>query len=341
MRRFDYGKWKDALWDIEILSLVSMIHEYKGKQAIYLRQRKTVLERMMNTAGIESAQASNWIGDITTTQKRLPLLLTGKTIPKDRNEAMILGYWETWEELHDHADETPVDIDHILQIHRGLLRHTKFVYKGRFKTVANPVFKVNPVGKKELIYIPFKPFEASDGIRMICSEYAAYSSSIDPLILIPVFINDFLCIHPFSAGNGRVSRLLTYLLLQHAGYDIGTYVSLEQKIKETVSLYQNSLTESDRGWHESKNDSCPFIRYLLRIIHGAYQEWDRMMTVKVSNEQAVRHLIESMAKGITKDEISRACPQIALSTLEGILRKMEVQGEIQKVGMRKIKYLKK
>ena len=211
MRSFNYDKYKDHTWDNEIISYVSQIHEFRGKQDLYVRQKPIELKRLVEIAKIQSTESSNSIEGIVTTKPRMRELMKDKTTPRNRDEEGILGYRHVLELIHDSYDAIPVRASYILQLHGELLKYTTFSYGGKFKTTANEIAKTLPNGEKETIFTPLKPYETPGAVEELCEQFskAIKEEIVDPLILIPIFILDFLCIHPFNDGNGRMSRLLT------------------------------------------------------------------------------------------------------------------------------------
>ena len=223
MRKFDYEKLGTRTWDNEILSYVAKIHEFKGKQELYIRQKPVELERLIQIAKVQSTEASNRIEGIVTTNARLKQLVEDKTTPKNRDESEILGYRNVLNLVHENYEMIPVRANYILQMHRDLLKYTSLSYGGCFKTTPNEIDAVLPNGEKTVLFRPLAPYETPDAIAMICESYqkTLEKEQIDPLVLMPCFILDFLCIHPFNDGNGRMSRLLTLLLLYRNGYMVG------------------------------------------------------------------------------------------------------------------------
>ena len=207
MREFDYSKLADRTWDNEIISYISKIHEYKGKQELFLRQKPVELERLIEIAKIQSTEASNRIEGIITTGARLKQLVADKTTPKNRDEEEILGYRNVLNLVHENYDMLPVRSNYILQMHRDLLKYTNYSYGGQFKTTPNEIDMMLGNGEKVVLFKPLEPYETPDAINMICENYenALGKELVDELILIPCFILDFLCIHPFTDGNGRMS----------------------------------------------------------------------------------------------------------------------------------------
>ena len=335
MRQFDYTKLKDQLWDTEVVNYLSQIHEAKGKQSLYLKQKPEQLDRLVEIAKIQSTEASNEIEGIRTTETRLRQLMNDKTTPRNRDESEIAGYRDALSVVHESFEYIPLTPNYILQLHKILLSHTDSAFGGNFKNVQNYISVTDASGKTYTLFTPLAPYETAPAMQELCDAYnrAIGESKVDPLILIPIFIHDFLCIHPFLDGNGRMSRLLTTLLLYRAGYEVGKYISLEAKIAKNKGAYYDALELSQTGWHEEKDDPTPFIKYLLGTIISAYRDFeDRMDIISPASEDTVRKAVESRIGKFTKREIVELCPNISASTVERNLRAMVNQGELEKQG---------
>ncbi len=335
MRQFDYAKLKDQLWDTEVVNYLSQIHEAKGKQTLYLRQKPEQLDRLVEIAKIQSTEASNEIEGIRTTETRLRQLMREKAAPRNRDESEIAGYRDALNVVHESFEYIPLTPNYILQLHKIMLSHTDSAFGGSFKNVQNYISATNADGKAYTLFTPLAPYETPPAVQEICDAYnrAMGEGKVDPLILISVFIHDFLCIHPFLDGNGRMSRLLTTLLLYRAGYEVGKYISLEAKIAKNKGAYYDALELSQTGWHEEKDDPTPFIKYLLGTIISAYRDFeDRMEIISPSSEDTVRKAVESRIGKFAKREIIELCPNISASTVERNLRAMVNRGELEKQG---------
>ena len=335
MRQFDYAKLKDQLWDTEVVNYLSQIHEAKGKQTLYLRQKPEQLDRLVEIAKIQSTEASNEIEGIRTTETRLRQLMREKAAQRNRDESEIACYRDALNFVHESFEYIPLTPNYILQLHKIMLSHTDSAFGGSFKNVQNYISATNADGKAYTLFTPLAPYETPPAVQEICDAYnrAMGEGKVDPLILISVFIHDFLCIHPFLDGNGRMSRLLTTLLLYRAGYEVGKYISLEAKIAKNKGAYYDALELSQTGWHEEKDDPTPFIKYLLGTIISAYRDFeDRMEIISPSSEDTVRKAVESRIGKFAKREIIELCPNISASTVERNLRAMVNRGELEKQG---------
>ena len=281
MRAFNYSAIKEQKWDSEILGLIAAIYKEAGKQELYLKQRPEQLEKLVDIAKVQSTEASNAIEGIVTTNTRIRQLVNEKTTPKNRDEQEIAGYRDALNIIHDSFDAIPITQNYILQLHKILYSHMNNPLAGRTKTVQNYISATYPDGHTETLFIPLAPYETPEALDRICEEYNRVigNMELEPLIAIPIFIHDFLCIHPFNDGNGRMSRLLTALLLYRNGFYVGRYISLEAKIAQNKDLYYNSLAKSQNGWYEGNENAVPFIKYILGTILAAYKDFEERMAL--------------------------------------------------------------
>ena len=340
MRQFDYLRLVERTWDNEILSYISKIHEYKGRQELFLRQKPVELKRLIDIAKVQSTEASNRIEGIVTTNARLRQLVENKTTPRNRAEEEILGYQSVLGLVHENYEAIPVRSNYILQMHRDLLRFTNHSYGGQFKTAPNEIDMFLDNGEKVVLFRPLEPYETPDAVNMICESYnmALSREVVDELILIPCFILDFLCIHPFNDGNGRMSRLLTLLLLYRKGYLVGQYISIEKAIAETKDSYYAALQQADQGWHEEKNDPKPFIKYMLGIILSCYRDFEKRVMIvhkagaKSTSYDIVKVYIQERIGRFSKQEVLAGCPSLGSSSVESALKKLVEEGTLVRTG---------
>lgn len=337
MRTFNYSLIKDNKWDSEMLGLIAAIYKEAGKQEMYLKQRPEELEKLVEIAKIQSTEASNAIEGIVTTNLRIRQLVKEKTTPKNRNEQEIAGYRDVLSIIHESFDAIPITQNYILQLHKILYNHMNNPVAGRTKTVQNYISATYPDGHTETLFTPFAPYETPAALDRLCEEYNRVigNMEVEPLIVIPVFIHDFLCIHPFNDGNGRMSRLLTTLLLYRNGFFVGKYVSLEAKIARNKDLYYDALSASQDGWHEGTDDPVPFIKYLLGTILAAYKDFsDRFSLVETKRSalETVKLATENKIGRFTKQDIRELCPALSISSVEGALRKLVESGKLKREG---------
>ncbi|MGN0194526.1 MAG: Fic family protein [Pseudoramibacter sp.] len=346
MRFFDYTQLSEQKWDSEILSYVAQIHEYKGRQALYLHQQPVVLKRLIEIAKIQSTESSNEIEGIVTTNARIRELVDDKTTPRNRDEKEILGYRNVLNLIHENYENIPLSANVILQLHRDLLQYTALSYGGAFKNVANEIDLTLPDGTKKRLFKPLQPYETPKAVEAICQSYNAArgAEAVDDLILIPCFILDFLCIHPFNDGNGRMSRLLTLLLLYQSGYVVGQYVSIEKAIADTKTAYYQALQASDQGWHDAQNDPTPFIKYTLGILLKCYRDFESRLHLtsesgaKSTAYDVVKQFVQSRLGPFTKQDVLIGCPSVGKSSAENALKKLAGEGVIAKHGAGRATY---
>lgn len=340
MRDFNYSKIGDQKWDSEILGLVAAIYKEVGKQEMYLKQRPDELEKLVEIAKIQSTEASNAIEGIVTTSTRIRQLVAEKTTPKNRDEQEIAGYRDVLAIIHDSFDAIPISRNYILQLHKVLYSHMNNPLAGKTKNVQNYISATYPDGHTDVLFTPLAPYETPEALDAICEEYDRVigNMELEPLIAIPVFIHDFLCIHPFNDGNGRMSRLLTTLLLYRSGFCVGKYISLEAKIADNKDLYYEALRASQDGWLDGNEDPVPFIKYLLGTILAAYKDFGERFSLVEDKKPAfetVRLATQNKIGRFTKQDIRDLCPSLSISSIEGSLRKLVEQGEIRREGIGK------
>lgn len=327
MRTFDYAQLAKRHWDSEMLGLIAQIHESKGRQEQYLQQKPAELDRLIDLAKVQSTEASNAIEGIRTTNTRLMQLCADKTTPRSRDEEEIMGYRDVLGTIHESYPYIPIRAGYILQLHRDLYKYSEKSIGGRFKNTQNFISAMDRHGKTFVLFTPLAPYDTPAAMDAICDSLNREldAQAIDALILIPTFIHDFLCIHPFNDGNGRMSRLLTTLLLYRSGYMVGKYISLESKIAQNKQLYYDVLEKCQHGWHENSEDPTPFIKYMLRIILAAYRDFeDRvdMASEKLPTLEIVRRACGQSIGKFTKTDLMALCPTISKSSVENAIKKL-------------------
>ena len=259
MRNFDYITNPAKLLTPEIVQMVGSIHEHKGKQELFLEANIDELKTLLEVALIQSTGASNRIEGIFTSDKRLEELVSQKAEPRNRSEQEIAGYREVLATIHESYEYITPRPNIILQLHRDLYSYSQGNIGGTYKNSDNVIAETDAEGHQKARFIPVPAFQTAEAIDELCARFleAWEADRIDKLVLIPMFILDFLCIHPFNDGNGRMSRLLTLLLFYKAGYIVGKYVSMEMLIEKTKETYYEALQASSTGWHEGENSYEP------------------------------------------------------------------------------------
>lgn len=334
MREYDYKKIYTKLLTPEIVQLLAQIHEHKGEHA---KVQEDELTHLIEIARIQSTEASNRIEGIYTSDDRLQKLVKDKTTPRNRSEKEIAGYRDVLVTIHESYDYIPVKPGMILQLHRDLYKFSGMSIGGNYKTSDNVIEEEDAQGNKHVRFQPVPAWETSMAMEKLCESYneLCNSGQYDPLLMIPVFILDFLCIHPFNDGNGRMSRLLTLLLLYRAGYNVGKYISIEKLIERTKGAYYDDLQESSANWHDEENNYIPFVIYQLGVILAAYREFsERVKVVSESTRKPnrVRDIIKGHLGKITKAEIMQQCPDVSQTTIQRALNDLVKSGEVIKIG---------
>ena len=338
MRSFDLSKEISSLMNTNIINLIAQIHEYKGKQELYLRAKPDILSSLLSMAKIQSTSASNKIEGIYTTDKRITAIVSEEAKPQTRNEEEIAGYRDVLKTIHENYEYIDISANVILQFHRDLYKYSSLTTGGRFKDSQNYIQETTEEGVKKIRFTPLSPVETPIAIEELCESYNEIikKGEIDPLLVIPIFIMDFVSIHPFNDGNGRMSRLLTLLLLYKAGYIVGKYISIEKLIEESRESYYDSLSKSSKNWHNNKNKYSYFVEYMLGIILAAYKEFaDRVEYVADKKMKAAERVavvfIRSVAP-INKAYIMEKCPDISETTIERSLSELLSNKRIEKLG---------
>lgn len=346
MRKFNLiEEYNSIISNSNIINLISKIHEYKGKQSYLLDAKKDTLETLLKVAKIQSTSSSNKIEGIYTTDKRINEIVNQKLEPKNRNEEEIAGYRDVLSLIHENYNFIDITQNTILQLHRDLYKFTGYSYGGKFKNSQNYIEEEDEKGNKKIRFTPLSPVETPIAIEELCKNYneIANDESCDLLVLIPIFILDFVSIHPFNDGNGRMSRLLTLLLLYKANYMVGKYISIEKIIEETKDSYYETLEKSSVAWHDNGNDYSYFVEYYLGIILNAYKEFDSRISIvenkKITAYDKIIDVFKNNLVPIDKAFIMNKCPDLSETTIERNLNKLLKEDKIVKIsGGRYTKY---
>ena len=338
MKKYDYSKnWKQLLQP-DIVAMLSQIHEYKGKQTLYIEAKKDALTQLIEIAKIQSTESSNKIEGIYTSDERLKKIVLDKTMPRTRNEQEIAGYRDVLATIHENYDYIPPKPSIFLQLHRDLYKFSGKSIGGSYKNTDNVIAEEDEKGEHIVRFNPVPAWETPDAVEKLCEAFsdAVSAGEVDPLLLIPMFILDFLCIHPFNDGNGRMSRLLTLLLLYRSGYIVGKYISIEKLIEDSKETYYEALHDSSVDWHENTNDYAPFVRYMLGIVLAAYREFSSRVKILtdsgISKADRIQLIIQDTLGKITKAEIAKQCPDISLITIQRALNDLLKKEKIIKIG---------
>ena len=337
MRAFNYSKIRDNKWDSELLGLIAAIYKEMGKQELYLKQRPEELEKLVEIAKYKAPRHQTQLRELLQQALVSSRLQKKKTTPKNCDEQEIAGYRDVLNIIHESFDAIPITQNYILQLHKILYSHMNNPMAGRTKSVQNYISATYPDGHVETLFTPLAPYDTPQALDRICEEYNRVigNMEVEPLIAIPIFMHDFLCIHPFNDGNGRMSRLLTTLLLYRNGFYVGKYISLEAKIAKNKDLYYDALGQAQIGWHEGTEAPVPFIKYLLGTVLAAYKDFEErfeLVETKLPALETVRRATLHKIGRFTKQNIRELCPSLSVSSIEGSLRKLVASSELKREG---------
>ncbi|NEG69938.1 Fic family protein [Bifidobacterium choloepi] len=327
-----YDQRAESVLSSRIVALLTAIHAAQARTSLLSEREGAQLDRLVEVAKVQSTAASNSIEGIRTSDARMAALMAEKTTPHNRDEEEISGYRDVLNTIHEQHDYIPVTPNVILQLHRDLFRHTPLSFGGHFKDTDNVIMEVGPQGANRVRFRPPSALVTPDLVEEICRNYrqAIALESVDPLLAISMFVFDFTCIHPFNDGNGRMSRLLTLLLMYQSGFTVGKYVSLEHLIEQSKDTYYEALAASTAGWPDA-NDYAPFVQYLLSVMLDAYKELEDRLGPQTKAERIRRQLRQTVGT-LSKRELREQLPDISETTIERELRRLLDEGEIEKVG---------
>jgi len=315
------------------------IGEHKGRQALFERQTPEVLETLKQVALIESSESSNRIEGIVAPHKRIEKIVLKTATPRNRSEQEIAGYRDVLNLVHESTKDVPVTTRVIQQFHQRLYRYLPSD-GGQWKPTDNEIVERDTEGR--VVRVRFKAVSAVETPRAMDELIRRYDAAVgrdarEPLVVVPLTVLDFLCIHPFTDGNGRIARLLTLLLLYHFDYRVGKYISLERIFEESGQTYYDSLEASSHGWHEGRHDPGPWVGYFWGVLLRAYAEFeDRVGVVgggRGSKTQRVRDAVERRVGPFQISDIEKDCPGTSRETIRKVLRALRDEGVIVSEGV--------
>ena len=337
MKSFEKKFLENSPLTHHLLKVISSIKEYKGKQDLYRHQSPQILNSLKEIAYIQSVESSNRIEGIIAPHKRILELVQKETKPKNRPEEEILGYKYAINLIHQNFKHMPFNSNLVLQLHQEIYRYTP-KKAGFWKTTENLIEEEQSDGSKIIRFAPLASFLVPEGMAILQREYDKHSSNqeIEQLLLIATYIFDFLCIHPFSDGNGRMSRLLSLLLLYKSGFEVGRYISIEKIIEDTKEGYYESLRSSSERWHEGKHNLLPWWEYFCFTILEAYKQFENRLSVveasKGVKSAGVLAFIRQSYAEFSIHEIQEACPTVGIDMIRKILRQEKEENRIECLG---------
>ena len=346
MRKFDYSFLKNALWPTHLLGLTNSIAELNALEKIRKRDFPNIFSKLESIAKVQSVKGSNAIENIITTDKRIEEIVNHSSAPLNHDEQEIAGYRDALNAIHNGFENIPLDEQSILNLHAVMLSFTE-TGGGKYKTSDNLILEIDRDGNRKIRFRPAKAAETPLAMQQLVYAFidANSDSGINKLLLIPCFILDFLCIHPFTDGNGRMSRLLSLLLLYKAGFDAGKHISFEEHINKNKDFYYEALRKSSENRESNTNDYLPFIENFIFTLLICYKELDKRFALihskNVSKRERIEQTILNSLLPLGKREINYILPDVSATTIEIVVSKMLKQGKIKKIGTFKdAKYIK-
>ncbi len=348
MKKFDYSFLDNGLLPASLINITSTIYSLKTGAKIRKDEYERIFSELEKIAVVQSVKSSNAIEGIITSDKRIEEIVNQNSKPLNHNENEIAGYRDSLNEIHMHYKDIELSENTILRLHEIMMSYTGNDDAGKYKINENYIIEEDKEGNRKIRFKPLSAQETPEAMKQLILAYqqASNNSNINQLLLIPCFILDFLCIHPFRDGNGRMSRLLTLLLLYKNGFDIGKYISFEEQINNNKGYYYEALKQSSVDWIENNHNYIPFIENFLATLYLCYKELDKRFSVVNSNKITKKARIEATILNnltpISKAEICKILPDVSATTIETVLGAMVKEGKIQIIGSgRNTKYMKK
>ncbi len=336
MRKFDYSFLQDQI-PSRLLNILAVIYDIKGKESVRLHDNPKLFRKLKEKAVRDSIKGSNAIENIYTTEKRIDEIASGDNRAFSHTEKEIIGYRDVLNDIHNYNEKIIFDKTTILSLHKRLLDIAQSENRGHFKKEPNIISETKN-GKKFVAFVPTPPKEVEESIDQMLIAYneASHNPNINPILLISCFILDFLCVHPFDDGNGRISRLLTLLLLYKHGFDIGRFISIENMINENKGEYYSSLQKSSIDWQEGKNTYEPFMLYMIQVLYECYKKLDEnvfsQIDEKLTKTERIKTLLLNAFVPISKRTIQNQLPDISEELIEMVLSKLIKEDKIVKIG---------
>lgn len=338
MHIFDYSFLNNGMLPAEIVNLASSVSAFHTLASDRKTRFKSVYTELEKIARVASVKSSNAIEGIVTTDARINEIVNNDSAPLNHSEQEIAGYRDALDEIHRNHQEMSVNTATILHLHSMIMRYSSPTASDQFKREDNLIMEIDSEGRRKVRFKPVSAKETPDAIEQLLLAYidARCQPNVNPLLLTACFIVDFLCIHPFDDGNGRVSRLLTILLLYKNDYDIGKYISIEEQINNFKDYYYQALYESSEDWHDNKNDYVPFMKFFLFNLYECYKELDKRFSStngkKLSKKSRIEETVMNSVLPMSKADICQALPDVSPSTVEAVIGKMVKTGAVRKIG---------
>ncbi|MBQ6899849.1 MAG: Fic family protein [Firmicutes bacterium] len=338
MRRFDYSFLNNGLLPAKLITLTSSIASLKTMAGVRKEEYAKVFTELEAVAKVQSVKSSNAIEGIVTSDERIAAIVNQDSAPLNHTEGEIAGYRDALNAIHLYHDTLDFTQKDILRLHETMMQIAGYEYGGEYKTSDNYIIEEDKNGIRRIRFRPTPADEVQEAMEQLELAYmeARNDANINQLLLIPCVILDFLCIHPFRDGNGRMSRLLSLLLLYKNGYDAGKYVSFEEQINNFKAYYYEALQQSSAGWHENGNSYVPFMENFLSMLYMCYKELDKRFAVvngkKITKTARIEATVLNSLVPVSKADICAVLPDVSPTTVEAVLSKMVKSGQIRKIG---------
>ena len=347
MRKFDYSFLDNGLLPANLINLTGVIYSLKTGAEIRKDEYEKIFTELEKIAKVQSVKSSNAIEGIVTSDERIREIVNQSSKPLNHNESEIAGYRDALNQIHLNFEDIEFSENTILRLHEIMMSYSGYEYAGKYKIDDNLIIEEDKEGNRKIRYKPVSAKETPKAMEQLVLAYidASNNSNINQLLLIPCVILDFLCIHPFKDGNGRMSRLLSLLLLYKNGFDAGKYVSFEEQINNNKGYYYEALKQSSTSWETNENTYIPFIQNFLSTLYMCYKELDKRFNVVNSNKITKRARVEATVlnslTAISKMEICSVLPDVSPTTVEAVLGAMVRDGRVQVIGNgRNTKYIR-
>lgn len=334
MMSFRYDRLVREPIPMSIVRLVGHVDEFKGRQQLYRQQSPQVLESLRRVAIIQSTESSNRIEGIEVPHRKLRALMEDQATPENRSEGEVAGYRDVLSTIHANYLHVPVTPNTILQLHRDLYRFLADE-GGKWKPADNTIDEILVDGTHIVRFRPVSAVVTPHAMDELCAAYQRHSDAqnVEPLLLVATFVLDFLCIHPFRDGNGRMARLLTLLALYKFGYEVGRFISIERIIEESRESYYDALQASSKDWHEGTHSLLPWWEYFLGVLIAAYDEFESRVGMVAAGRGAksalVRRMVENSLGEFTVSELMNLCPGVSKDLVRSILDQMKAEGKAE------------
>ena len=347
MRKFDYSFLSDGLFPANLINITGLIYSLKTGAEIRKDEFQKIFTDLEKVAKVQSIKSSNEIEGIVTSDERIQEIVNQSSEPLNHNEAEIAGYRDALNEIHMHYGQIEFNESTILRLHEIMMSYSGYEYGGKYKTDNNLIIEQDEEGNRKIRFNPISAEETPKAMVQLVLAYmeAKNNSNINQLLLIPCVILDFLCIHPFRDGNGRMSRLLSLLLLYKNGFDAGKYVSFEEQINNSKGYYYEALKQSSELWEKNQNSYIPYMQNFLSTLYLCYKELDKRFNVvnsnKITKKSRIEQTLLNSLTPISKSEICKILPDVSPTTVENVVGAMVRNGQVQIIGKgRNSKYMK-